>query len=72
MRSQIKVARHVSSNGSYLIGEDARAILSRIDGISAVTVDQQTLDGATLSFQSTGHTFDRLDQMLDAKGLRRV
>lgn len=72
MRSTMTVTRKPTSNGSYLIGEDVSAILSVIDGISAITIDQQVIDGASVSFTSNGHSFDRIDQLLSAKGLRRV
>jgi hypothetical protein len=72
MRSRLTVARCPSSNGSYLIGADVVAILSSIAGISAITVDKEVIDGVNVSYESNGHSFDRIDQLLDAKGLRRV
>jgi hypothetical protein len=74
MRANITVARHRTSVSSYLVGADAIAILSSIEGISAVQLDSQYIDGATLSYECGDrfHNFDRIDQMLDAKGMRRV
>jgi hypothetical protein len=61
-----------SSNGSYRIGEEAVAILSRIVGVSAITIDRLVIDGVKLSYQSGGQPLDNLDQLLHAKGLRRL
>ena len=74
MRSTMNVARHTESVGSYLIGADALRILASIDGISAIQVDRQYLDGASLSYETADRRqdFARIDQMLAAKGMRRV
>jgi hypothetical protein len=74
MRSRMTVTRYATSNGSYLIGADVVVILSEIAGISAVTVDQQFLDGANLSYQldDRREDFARIDFLLNAKGMRRA
>lgn len=72
MLSYMTIMRLASSNGPYLVGPDAAQILSRIDGISGVTVVRQVLDGVKLSFQSSGHKCGHLDELLHAKGLRRM
>jgi hypothetical protein len=55
-----------------LIGTDVFKILSGVDGISAVRVELECLDGANVSYMTTGHAFDWIDHMLAVKGLRRV
>jgi hypothetical protein len=74
MRSTMTVARHPTSFGSYLIGGEVLRILSSIEGITAVRIDRQYLEGASLSYESADRcqNFDRIDQMLDAVGMRRV
>ena len=72
MRSHMTIMRLASSNGSYRVGEEAAAILSRIVGVSAVTIDLLVIDGVKLSYQSNGQPLDNLDQLLHARGLRRV
>ena len=72
MRTTITVSRKPRSCGSYLIATDVADILVGIDGISAVTIDHEFLDGANVSYTSLDSSFERIDQLLSAKGLRRV
>ena len=74
MRSMITVERLPSSYGSYLLGLDAAKILSAVRGVCEVHVESQYIDRATLSYDwSDGaHDFERIDQVLDSKGMRRI
>ena len=74
MRSMITVERMRTSNGSYLLGSDASKMLSTIVGISAVNIENQFIDRATLSYEwsDTTRDFERIDHLLKSKGMRRV
>lgn len=74
MRATMKIERHLTSFASYLIGEDASKILATINGVSVVRIDAQHIDRATLSYECSEHgaNLDQIDQLLGAKGMRRV
>jgi len=74
MRSMITVERLPTSHGSYLLGSDASKMLSTIVGISSVTVENQFIDRATLSYDwsDPARDFERIDHLLESKGMRRV
>jgi hypothetical protein len=74
MRSMITIERLPTSNGSYLLGSDASKMLSTIVGISAVNIENQFIDRATLSYEWSDATrdFERIDHLLKSKGMRRV
>ena len=74
MRAMITVERLPDSHGSYLLGPDVSKMLSTILGISAVNIENQFIDRATLSYTWTdeNRNFDRIDNLLEAKGMRRV
>lgn len=74
MRSMITVVRLPTSHGSYLLGDDLSRILGTVVGISGVSIENQFLDRATVSYDWTDATrdFDRIDHLLRAKGMRRV
>ncbi|HEV7490322.1 MAG TPA: hypothetical protein VGO25_05915 [Rhodanobacteraceae bacterium] len=70
----ITVVRLPTSHGSYLLGDDLSRILGTVVGISAVSIENQFLDRATVSYDWADATrdFDRIDHLLKAKGMRRV
>lgn len=72
MRTYMTIMRTAPTNGSLLIGPAAASILARIDGISEVAVVRDVMDGVKLSFLTSGHECGRLDELLHAKGLRRM
>jgi hypothetical protein len=74
MRSVITIERLPTSNGSYLLGPDASRMLGTIAGISAVNIENQFIDRATLSYEWSDATrdFERIDHLLASKGMRRV
>jgi len=74
MRATINVERYLTSYGSYLIGTDAAAMLRTISGVTAVRVDKQHLDRATLSFEAIDRQnhWGRIDQLFESRGLHRV
>ncbi len=74
MRSMITVERLPTSHGSYLLGDDVSKILGTVVGISAVNIENQFIDRATVSYDWTDATrdFDRIDFLLKSKGMRRV
>jgi hypothetical protein len=74
MRSMITIERLPASHGSYLIGPDASKMLGTILGISAVHIENQYIDRATLSYDWTdlGRDFVRIDNLLESKGMRRI
>jgi len=74
MRSMITVERLPSSYGSYLLGLDAAKVLAAVTGISEVHVENQYIDRATLSYDWSDEQrdFERIDQVLDSKGMRRI
>lgn len=74
MRSTIMIERLPTSNGSYLLGDDASRLLSTIAGVSAVSVVNQFIDRATVSYEwsDPARDFDRIDFLLKSKGMRRV
>jgi len=74
MRSMITVERLPTSHGSYLLGDDISRILGTMVGVSAVHVENQFIDRATVSYDWSDPTrdFDRIDFLLESKGMRRV
>jgi hypothetical protein len=74
MRNTITVERSATSYGSYLVGADATRVLVAISGITAIQVEKQYIDRATISFESSERSpnFDRIDAMLQLKGMQRV
>jgi hypothetical protein len=74
MRATITIERLSNSFGSYLVGADATKVLAAIQGISAIQIETQFIDRVTLSYESTEarQDFERVDQMLESKGLHRV
>jgi hypothetical protein len=74
MRSMITVERLPTSHGSYLLGDDVSKLLGTVVGISAVNIENQFIDRATVSYDWTdaGRDFDRIDFLLKSKGMRRV
>jgi hypothetical protein len=74
MRAVITVERLPASHGSYLIGRAASDILASVEGVSAITVENQYIDRATLSYvwADRSHDFGPIDDVLLAKGMRRV
>jgi hypothetical protein len=74
MRAVITIERLPTSFGSYLIGRDASDILASVEGVSAITIENQYIDRATLSYvwADRSHDFGPIDEMLHAKGMRRV
>jgi hypothetical protein len=74
MRTMITVERLPASNGSYLLGPDASRMLSTIVGISAVSIERQFIDRATLTYEwsDPARDFERIDHLLESKGMRRV
>jgi hypothetical protein len=74
MRNTITVERTATSYGSYLVGADATRVLVAISGITAIQVEKQYIDRATISFEWSERqpNFDRIDAMLQSKGMQRV
>ena len=74
MRSMITIERLPNSHGSYLLGADASKMLSTIVGISTVSIENQFIDRATLSYDwaDPSRNFERIDHLLESKGMRRV
>ena len=74
MRAMITIERLPQSTGSYLLGPDVSEMLSTIYGISAVHIENQYIDRATLSYDWTDadRNFARIDNILESKGMRRV
>lgn len=74
MRNTITVERKATSYGSYLVGADATQVLIAVSGISSIQVEKQYIDRATLSFEWNERrpNFDRIDMMLQSKGMQRV
>ena len=74
MRSTITIERLPTSHGSYLLGEDVSRILATVVGISAVKIETQFIDRATISYDwsDPARDFDRIDFLLKSKGMRRV
>ncbi len=73
MRKTMAIARKQTSNGHYLIGSSAAKLLASVAGISAVVVDSQHLDRATLSYLSAGNErLEEIDVALGTAGLRRA
>jgi len=74
MRSMITVERLPNSHGSYLLGPDISKMLGTIWGISAIHIENQYIDRATVSYDWTDNdrNFDRIDNLLASKGMRRV
>jgi hypothetical protein len=73
MRKTMAIARKQTSHGHYLIGSIAAEKLASIAGISAVTIDSQALDRATLSYLSAGdERLAEIDFALGAAGLHRA
>ena len=80
MRSSMMVRRESSSREVAVIGEQASLVLSSIQGISDVRVENQYVDRATLSlrWKVGGSNFDfrpdfeKIDQQLQAMGMHRM
>ena len=74
MRAVITIERFPSSNGSYLIGREASDVLASVEGVSAITIENQFIDRATLSYvwADRSRDFGPLDEVLLARGMRRV
>ena len=74
MRAVITIERLPASHGSYLIGRDASEILASVEGVSAITIESQYIDRATLSYvwADRSRDFTFIDEVLYAKGMRRV
>ena len=74
MRIAISIERLPESCRSYLVGPDATRILARIEGVSAIRVEQQYIDKAVLTYERTDaeRDFASLDQTLQSAGMRRV
>jgi hypothetical protein len=73
MRKTIAIARNQTSCGHYLIGSIAANLLARIAGISAVGIESQHLDRATLSYLSSGDEhLEEIDFALGSAGLHRA
>lgn len=74
MRSMITVERLPNSHGSYLLGPDVSKMLGTIVGVSAVNIEMQYIDRATLSYDwsDPARDFERIDHLLESKGMRRV
>ena len=74
MRAMITVERLPNSHGSYLLGPDVSKMLGTIVGISAVSVENQYIDRATLTYDwsDPDRNFERIDGLLESKGMRRV
>lgn len=74
MRAMITVERLPNSHGSYLLGPDVSKMLGTIVGVSAVSIENQYIDRATLSYDWSDplRDFERIDHLLESKGIRRV
>jgi hypothetical protein len=74
MRAMITIERLPQSTGSYLLGTDVSKMLSTIYGISAVHIENEYIDRATLSYDWTDadRNFDKIDNILLSRGMRRV
>lgn len=80
MRCSMMVRKESSSVEISVIGTEASQVLSAIDGISDVRVENQYIDRAILSFDwSDGRSnfdfrpdFDVIDRNLQAKGMHRM
>ena len=74
LRLIITVERLPTSHGSYLLGDDVSKILRTVAGVSAVQVESQFIDRATVSYSwsDPDRDFDRIDFLLKSKGMRRV
>jgi len=74
MRATITIERLPASTGSYLLGHDVSEMLSAMSGISAINIEQQYIDRATLSYEwdDERRNFAGIDAALDSKGMRRV
>ncbi len=73
MRKTMAIARNPTSCGHYLIGSIAAKLLARVPGISAVSIDAQHLDRATMSYVCAGEEhFEEIDFALASAGLHRT
>lgn len=74
MRSTMTVERLPDSHGSYLLGPDVSRMLGTILGISEINIENQFIDRVILSYRwsSENQDFDRIDNLLATKGMRRV
>jgi len=79
-RSSMMIRRDPAFPGEQAIGAEAAPILSSVSGISDVRVENQYADRANLSFVwdlarsnfDFRPDFERLDAMLQTKGMRRM
>ena len=80
MRNSMMIRRDSAFVGEGLIGAEAALVLASVSGISDVRVESQYADRANLSFiWDVARThfdfrpdFQRLDGLLETKGLRRM
>ncbi len=80
MRSSMMVRKTSSCLETYVIGTEASKVLSTMTGVSAVKVENQYSDRATLSFEWKADAtvfdskldFDELDRQLQLRGLHRM
>lgn len=73
-RSRITIERVPATYGTNLLGAHATRILSTVDGVSAVRIEDQYLDLAMLSYEWTAPASGSagIDRTLWSKGMRRV
>lgn len=79
-RSSMMIRRDPEFSGREAIGVEAVPILSSVSGISDVRIESQYVDRANLSFIwdlarsnfAFRPDFERLDAMLQTKGMRRM
>jgi hypothetical protein len=80
MRSSMMVRRESASEETYVIGAEASKVLSAISGITAVRIENQYIDRASLTFDweagrknfDSRLNFDEIDTQLRSRGMRRM
>ena len=74
MRLTLQIERKADPYGANRAGDKARRVLSLIRQISDIRIERQFVDSAMLSFEDhdTLDSFSEIDELLEARGLRRV
>jgi len=71
VRIRITIQRYSAADGTSLVGPAAK-VLTTVEGISAIRVEQQYMDRATLSYEwsDAGDGSEVVEQTLWSKGMR--
>lgn len=80
MRSSMMVMKKSACVEIYVVGAEASKILSGISGVTAVQIENQYIDRATLSFDwkadkmvfDSRLNFDEIDKQLQSRGMHRM